>query len=73
MEELIHWKSVVNALLFSGLGVAVLAICYAILEVLTPKVDIWQELTEKQNSALAIFLGALMLGLAIIIAAAVHG
>lgn len=73
METLIQWKYVVSALLFSFIGVGVFAICYALLEFFTPKVDLWLELTEKQNTALAIFLGAVMLGIAIIISAAIHG
>ncbi len=73
MEDLIQWKFVLNAVLFSAVGVGFFALCFGILEFFTPKVDLWQELTEKQNIALAVFLGAVMLGIAIIIGAAVHG
>lgn len=73
MEDAIHWNFVLNALLFSTIGVGFFALCFGILEFFTPKVDLWDELTQKQNTALAIFLGAVMLGIAIIIGSAVHG
>ncbi|OYY94569.1 MAG: hypothetical protein B7Y41_07010 [Hydrogenophilales bacterium 28-61-23] len=73
MEDAIHWNFVINAILFSAIGVGVFALCFGILEFFTPKVDLWDELTQKQNTALAIFLGAVMLGIAIIIGSAVHG
>jgi uncharacterized membrane protein YjfL (UPF0719 family) len=44
-----------------------------LLDILTPKANIWKELIEKQNVALAIFLGSLAYGIATIIASAIHG
>lgn len=73
MEEFIQWKYVVNSLLYSSIGVALFAICFGILEFFTPKINLWEELTHKQNTAIAIFLGAVMLGIAIIIGSAIHG
>lgn len=73
MENAIHWNYVLNALLFSAVGVGFFALCFGVLEFFTPRVDLWQELTEKQNVALAVFLGAVMLGIALIIGSAVHG
>jgi uncharacterized membrane protein YjfL (UPF0719 family) len=73
MEDTIHWNFVLNALLFSAVGIGFFALCFGILEFFTPKVDLWDELTQKQNTALAVFLGAVMLGIAIIIGSAVHG
>jgi len=64
---------VVAALVFSLIGLAVFAIAFLLLEVLTPKVAVWKELVEKQNVALAIFLGAVALGIAYIIGSAIHG
>jgi uncharacterized membrane protein YjfL (UPF0719 family) len=34
--------------------------------------DLWKEIIEKHNTALAIFAGFMALGIAIIVAAAVH-
>jgi uncharacterized membrane protein YjfL (UPF0719 family) len=73
MEDFIQWKYVVSALVFSGIGVGVFALCYAIVDFLTPRVNLWVELTEKKNVALAIFMGSVMIGIAIIIGSAIHG
>ena len=43
-----------------------------ILDLLTPG-KLWEEIEQKQNNAVAIFAGAIALGLAIIVAAAIHG
>ena len=71
--ELIQMKYVVAALLYSGIGILVFAVSFTLLDLLTPKVAIWKELVEKQNVAVAIFLGAIAYGIATIIASAIHG
>ncbi|WP_413992168.1 DUF350 domain-containing protein [Labrys okinawensis] len=71
--SLIEWKYVVASLLYSGIGVVVFVIAFALLDLLTPKVQVWSELVEKQNVAMGIFLGAVALGIAVIIASAIHG
>ena len=72
-DVLIHTKHVVAALLYSGMGVVIFAASFILLDVLTPKVSIWRELVEKQNVAIAIFLGAMVYGIATIVAAAIQG
>lgn len=71
--EMIQMKYVVAALLYSVLGMAILVLSFILLDFLTPKVGVWKELVEKQNIAVAIFLGAIVLGIATIIASAIHG
>lgn len=73
MEEFIQWKYVVSSLLYSVIGIVLFAICFGIIDLLTPKTNLWEELSHKQNTALAIFLGAAMLGIALIIGSAIHG
>ena len=63
----------VASLVYSGIGLLVFAIAFWLLDLLTPKVQVWKELCEKRNTAMAIFLGAVALGIAIIIASAIHG
>jgi uncharacterized membrane protein YjfL (UPF0719 family) len=50
----------------------VFVIGFVILDLLTPG-KLWQEIEQKQNIAVAIFAGAVAIGLAIIVAAAIHG
>ena len=60
-----------NALVFALLGILIFLISFAILDKVTPY-QLWKEIVEEQNTALAILLGAVSLGVCIIIAAAVH-
>lgn len=73
MEDFINLKYIYGALIFSGIGMAVFVVSFALLDLLTPRVSIWKELVEKQNIAVAIFLGAMAIGLSSIIASAIHG
>lgn len=61
-----------GSLLYALIGVVVLYLSFIIIDKLTPY-DLWQEIVEKHNVALAILLGLMGLGVAIIIAAAIHG
>jgi uncharacterized membrane protein YjfL (UPF0719 family) len=71
--ELIQWKFVVASLLYTGIGLAIFVIAFVVLDLVTPKVSVWKEICEKQNMALAIFLGAIAIGMALIISSAIHG
>jgi uncharacterized membrane protein YjfL (UPF0719 family) len=61
-----------NSILYSFLGIAILVIAFVIVEVLTPKHNLRQEILEKQNVAVAILAGFFMVSVAIIIASAIH-
>jgi putative membrane protein len=65
-------KPMVTALVFTTLGLVMFAIVFKIIQMVTP-FSIRKEIEEDQNIALGILIGAIMLGLAIIIAAAIHG
>ncbi len=60
-----------NALIFTTLGIAVFAAAFSIVAKLAP-FDLWKQLVEEHNLAVAIFAGAVALGLCWIIAAAMH-
>ena len=61
-----------GSILYALIGVVVFWLSFVILDKLTPY-NLWQEICEKQNKALAIVVAAMTLGLSIIVAAAVHG
>lgn len=73
MNELITLKYVVNSIVFSGIGIIVFLAGFVLIDFLTPKVQVWKEVVEKQNTAVAILLGAAVIGIAQIIASAIHG
>jgi len=69
----VAWHNVINAAIFSGIGLAIFVIGFVLLDLLTPQVAVWKQICHEKNVALAIFLGAIVLGIALIISAAVHG
>jgi uncharacterized membrane protein YjfL (UPF0719 family) len=62
----------VGSALFALLGVAVFAVCFVIIDKLTPY-HLWNEIIEKKNLALAVVVGAMCIAIGLIVAAAVHG
>jgi len=64
---------IISSLIYSGIGIAVLFISFAIIELLTPKHNIRKEILEKHNMAVAVLAGFFMLAVSIIIASAIHG
>jgi putative membrane protein len=72
MGEIIVTKPIFAALIFSGIGIVILYICFILFDKITPG-NLWKEIVEEQNIALAIATGAMTLAMAQIIAAAIHG
>ena len=66
------YQPVVNSILYSILGIAILVVTFVLIEVLTPKHNLRREILEKQNMALAVLAGFFMLSIALIIASAIH-
>ena len=66
-----HLGSLLNALIYAVLGVFILVLSFFVLDKLTP-FHLWKEVVEKQNVAVALLAGMMALGIAIIIASAVH-
>ncbi|HTD22179.1 MAG TPA: DUF350 domain-containing protein [Terriglobales bacterium] len=69
--NLIPISNIVNAIVFAFLGILVFTIAFVVLDKLTPY-HLWKEVVQEHNIALAILVGALSIGICIIIAAAVH-
>ena len=60
-----------NAVIFASLGIAVFAMAAALLLKVTP-LKLWRELVEERNVAVAVFAGAVAIGICMIVAAAMH-
>ena len=65
-------EHLIAAVVFSALGIIVLAICFWLMEKLTP-FSMVKEIEEDENVALGIVVGAAVIGISLIIAAAIHG
>ena len=61
-----------GSMIFALIGVAIFWICFVVIDKLTPY-DLWAEIVEKRNTALAIVVGAMCIAIGLIVAAAVHG
>ncbi|WDF67410.1 DUF350 domain-containing protein [Sphingobacterium oryzagri] len=66
------YKGIAASIVYSLIGITVLLLAYWILERLTPE-NSWQEIVKNKNVALAIVFAAFIIGISIIVAAAIHG
>ena len=66
-----HPYAILNAGVFAMLGIVILCAAFAIVDGITPY-KLWEEIVEQKNVALAIMVGAMSIGVSIIIAAAIH-
>jgi putative membrane protein len=71
VSGLINLSYVVNAIVFSFLGVFIFWVSFRLIDRLTPYL-LWKEIIEEHNIALAIVVGAVSLGICMIIAASIH-
>ena len=67
----VQLSSVVNAILYAAIGIVIFAGAFLVIDKVTPY-NLWKEIVQEHNTALAILLGAMSLGICVIIAAAVH-
>jgi uncharacterized membrane protein YjfL (UPF0719 family) len=63
--------NVVAALVFAILGIVIFVVAFAVIDRFTPY-TLWKEIIEEHNTALAILIAAIALGISIIVAAAIH-
>jgi uncharacterized membrane protein YjfL (UPF0719 family) len=66
-----NWIIIVNSVLYALLGVVIFCVAFALVDRITPY-NLWKELVEKQNIAVAILVGFAALGICVIVAAAIH-
>ena len=66
-----HPGYILNALVYSALGIVIFVAAFALIDRLTPY-HLWNEIVHEHNIALAILIGAMSIGMCVIIAAAIH-
>jgi putative membrane protein len=62
----------INSLIFAGLGILIFIVSFVLVDKLTPG-ELWKEIIDRKNTAVALLAGAVAVGISIIIAAAIHG
>ncbi|HEY6393310.1 MAG TPA: DUF350 domain-containing protein [Bryobacteraceae bacterium] len=66
-----HPAFILNAIVYALLGIIIFVGVFALIDKMTPY-HLWKEIVEDKNIALAVLVGAMSIGMCIIIAAAVH-
>jgi putative membrane protein len=72
MVEWLKPGAFIGSIVFALIGVVIFWLCFIIIDKITPY-DLWGEIVEKQNTALALVVAAMCLGISLIVAAAIHG
>ncbi len=72
MVEWLKPGAFIGSIVFALIGVVIFWLCFVIIDKITPY-NLWEEIVEKQNVALALVVAAMSLGISIIVAAAIHG
>jgi len=65
-------KQLLTTLAFTGLGLVIFALAFWLMELITP-FSIRKEVEEKQNVAIAVVLGSVIVGIALVIMGALMG
>ena len=64
-------SALINSIVYSVLGVVVFWVSFIVVDKITPY-DLWREIVKDRNLPLAVIVAAMCLGIAIIVAAAIH-
>ena len=65
-------RMLITTLAFGAVGMVLFALAFWVIVKITP-FSIRKEIEEDQNTSLAILIGSVIIGIGIIVAAAVHG
>ena len=71
MVEYLKPAALIGTVVYSVIGIAIMFVGFILIDKLTPY-DLWKELCENRNQPIATVAAAFLIGIAIIIAAAIH-
>lgn len=66
------WDGFIGSFLFGILGIGLIVLAVKVFDWLSPKIDVQVELAEKKNTAVAIVVAAIVIGMSYLIATAIH-
>jgi len=67
------WQALFYTLLFGLLGILLTVLGFKVFDWIHPNMHVEKELAEKHNMAVAIVMAAIIIGISIVIAVAIHG
>jgi len=66
-----NWIPMVAALAYATIGLVIFGLAFIVVDRLTPY-HLWKEIVDEKNTALAIVVGAVAIGISIIVSAAIR-
>ncbi|MCE9669288.1 DUF350 domain-containing protein [Myxococcus stipitatus] len=72
LGAVVSWQGVLASVIYSLIGLAVFVAGFYVIRLILP-FDVHKELEADQNTAVGIVIGSFILGLSIIVAAAISG
>jgi putative membrane protein len=72
LGQLLETGSILAALIYSLIGIVLFGVAFFVIVKIAP-FSIRKEIEEDQNTSLGIIIGAVIIGISMIISAAVHG
>jgi putative membrane protein len=67
------WQALFYTLLFGVLGILLTVLGFKVFDWIHPNMHVEKELAEKHNIAVAIVMAAIIIGISIVVAVAIHG
>jgi len=67
----VHAGPLLAALLYAFVGLVIFGVAFVVVDRLTPY-HLWKEIIDEKNTALAIVVGAMAIGISIIVASAIR-
>ena len=67
----IHWAPMIAALVYATMGLVIFGLAFVVVDRLTPY-HLWREIIDEKNVALAVVVGAVAIGISIIVASAIR-
>lgn len=65
-------SAIIGSFIYALIGVIVFWVSFLLIDKLTPY-DLWNQIAEEKNIALAIVVGSMCIAIGLIVSAAVHG
>ncbi|NDY93172.1 DUF350 domain-containing protein [Ideonella livida] len=72
MVDVMRWDVMLGSVVYAVIGVVVLCVSFVVIDKFTPY-ELWEEIVEHKNMALAIVVAGMFIAIGQIIAAAIHG
>jgi len=66
-----NWIPMVAALAYATIGLVIFGLAFIVVDRLTPY-HLWKEIVDEKNTALAIVVGAVAIGISVIVSAAIR-